>query len=143
MSVELRSAIPVLRIFSEEKMREFCLGFLGFALDWDHRFARDFPVHLQVSRGPLRLQLTEHYGGPSPGGQVFVEMRGTGELPAKSYRYMRPGIEDAPWDARTPTVIDHFATGSSSTSPIRPEGGCFVLFGRHLCETGHSCMMPR
>jgi hypothetical protein len=113
VSIELGPVIPVLRIFSVEKAHEFYLGFLGFKLDWEHRFGPDFPVHMQVSRGPFLIHLTEHYGGPSPGGHVFVEMRGIDELhrelTEKAYRYMRPGIEDAPWGARTLTVTDPFA----------------------------------
>ena len=35
--------IPILRIFSVEKAREFYLGFLGFAWDWEHRFGDNFP----------------------------------------------------------------------------------------------------
>ena len=30
---------PILRIFDIAKAREFYLDFLGFAVDWEHRFA--------------------------------------------------------------------------------------------------------
>jgi hypothetical protein len=30
----LRQAIPILRVFSVEKAKEFYLDFLGFTLDW-------------------------------------------------------------------------------------------------------------
>ena len=113
MSIEFGPIIPVLRIFSEEKAREFYQDFLGFKVDWEYRFEPNFPVHMQVSRGAFRLHLSEHHGGASPGAHVFVEMRGIDalhrELTDKAYRYMKPGIEDAPWGARTLTVIDPFA----------------------------------
>ena len=32
------STIPVLRIFSVEKARAFYVDYLGFAVDWEHRF---------------------------------------------------------------------------------------------------------
>jgi hypothetical protein len=31
------------------------------------------------------------------------------EVTAKKYRYLKPGIEDAPWGARVMTVIDPFS----------------------------------
>jgi hypothetical protein len=36
--ISFNSLIPVLRIFNIEKADEFYLGFLGFTVDWDHRF---------------------------------------------------------------------------------------------------------
>jgi len=29
---------PVLRIFDVEKAKDFYFGFLGFSVDWEHRF---------------------------------------------------------------------------------------------------------
>src|SRR5437773_10613657 len=34
----MQTAIPILRIFSIEKAKEFYLDFLGFSIDWEHRF---------------------------------------------------------------------------------------------------------
>lgn len=41
---------PILRIFDEAKAREFYEGFLGFKVDWEHRFEPDLPLYLQVSK---------------------------------------------------------------------------------------------
>ena len=49
--IRFERAAPVFRIFDETKAREFYLGFLGFALDWEHRFGDNFPLYVQVSRG--------------------------------------------------------------------------------------------
>jgi hypothetical protein len=38
--------IPVVRIFSVAKAREFYVDFLGFALDWEHRFDASAPAYL-------------------------------------------------------------------------------------------------
>ena len=65
-------AIPILRIFDEAKAREFYLGFLGFTVDWEHRFAPDLPLYMQVSRGGLVLHLSEHQGDATPGSTVLV-----------------------------------------------------------------------
>jgi catechol 2,3-dioxygenase-like lactoylglutathione lyase family enzyme len=104
--------VPILRIFSVDKAREFYLDFLGFALDWEHRFADGLPLYMQVSRGALCLHLSEHHGDACPGSTVFVRMRGVEglhrELTAKTYRYLRPGVERAPWGARVMEVTDPF-----------------------------------
>jgi len=76
MTIVFQPAIPIFRIFSEEKAREFYLGFLGFTLDWEHRFEPDMPIYMQVSRGPLVLHLSEHHGDATPGSTAYVRMRG-------------------------------------------------------------------
>ncbi len=43
--------IPILRSFDEGKLRAFYLDYLGFVIDWEHRFGPDMPLYLQVSRG--------------------------------------------------------------------------------------------
>jgi catechol 2,3-dioxygenase-like lactoylglutathione lyase family enzyme len=104
--------VPILRIFSVDKAKEFYLEYLGFSLDWEHRFADDLPLYMQVSRGALRFHLSEHHGDACPGSTVFVRMRGIEalhrELMAKAYRYFRPGVEQAPWGARVMEVTDPF-----------------------------------
>ena len=111
-AIAFDQTIPILRIFSVDKAKEFYLDFLGFSLDWEHRFADDLPLYMQVSRGTLRLHLTEHHGDACPGSTVFVRMRGIEalhrELAAKTYRYLRPGVEQAPWGARVMEVTDPF-----------------------------------
>ena len=112
MSVGFTRTVPIFRIFQVEKAKEFYIDYLGFALDWEHRFEPEAPLYMQVSRAGLVLHLSEHHGDGSPGAAVFVETAGLdllhAELAAKRYRYLRPGIEDAPWGARLMTVIDPF-----------------------------------
>ena len=38
MPVQFLQTIPVLRIFSVDKAKEFYIDFLGFQIDWEHRF---------------------------------------------------------------------------------------------------------
>ncbi|HYE08108.1 MAG TPA: glyoxalase superfamily protein [Planctomycetota bacterium] len=111
MTIAFEQTIPILRIFSLDKMREFYLDWLGFTVDWEHRFDADLPLYLQVSRAGLVLHLSEHHGDATPGSTVFIRMRGIAELhaelSAKKYRYARPGLETEPW-GRTVTVGDPF-----------------------------------
>ena len=110
--IRFDEAIPILRIFDEAKAREFYLGFLGFKLDWEHRFGDNFPIYMQVSRADLRLHLSEHHGDASPGSRTFIPMHGVEalhkELSAANYSYMKPGIEAPPW-GREITVTDPFS----------------------------------
>jgi len=112
MSIAFRRTIPILRIFSVEKAREFYLDFLGFEWDWEHRFGDNFPLYAQVSRGDLQLHLSEHHGDACPGAAAMIHMTGVEafhrEITAKDYRYNKPGLEDEPWGARTVKVQDPF-----------------------------------
>ncbi len=109
--MHISSAIPLLRIFSEEKAREFYVGYLGFTVDWEHCFHADMPLYLQIRRDDLVLHLTEHYGDTTPGTTVFIPLHGIetlhAELAAKPYRYARPGVEKVDW-GRELTLTDPF-----------------------------------
>jgi catechol 2,3-dioxygenase-like lactoylglutathione lyase family enzyme len=113
MAIEFQSVTPILRVFDIAKADEFYLGYLGFKVDWDHRFDDNAPLYRQVSRSGLVLHLSEHYGDGSPGIHVRVTMTGLaayhGELQAKKYRYLRPGIEDGPAPGtKEMAVVDPF-----------------------------------
>jgi hypothetical protein len=98
--IVFNSVVPILRIFDILKADEFYLGFLGFSVDWDHRFDANAPLYRQVPRGALLLHLSEHHGDGGPGVRVRVMMEGIEafhrEISAKGYRYMRPGLEEMP-----------------------------------------------
>jgi catechol 2,3-dioxygenase-like lactoylglutathione lyase family enzyme len=102
-------AIPVLRMFSVDKAREFYIGWLGLTVDWEHRFEPEAPLYMQLSRAGMVLHLSEHHGDGSPGAHVFVRMAGVAdfhrEITAKNYKYNRPALEDQPWGL-TFTVVD-------------------------------------
>ena len=76
MEIDFTRVVPILRIFDVAKADEFYLGFLGFSIDWDHRFDPDAPLYRQISRGALILHLSEHHGDGSPGARIRVTMRG-------------------------------------------------------------------
>ena len=119
--LDFRRVIPILRIFAVDKAMEFYVDFLGFKVDWEHRFGDNFPLYAQISRGNLLLHLSEHHGDASPGSTVFVWMRGIAayhdELTAKDYRYNKPGLEDAPWDAKMMQVSDPFGNRLRFSEP--------------------------
>lgn len=105
-------ALPRLRIFDVDKAMEFYRDFLGFSIDWEHRFGPKFPLYCQISRAGFRLHLTEHHGDASPGAAVYIEMSGIKafhtELLEKSYRFARPGLETTEWKSLEVLVTDPF-----------------------------------
>jgi hypothetical protein len=112
MQTEFKKAVPVFRIFSLEKAREFYLDFLGFKIDWEHRFSPDAPVYMQISRGNLALHLTEHHGDGTPGSLAYIYTSGIEalhrELTDKQYRHNRPGLIRQDWGMIDMTVVDPF-----------------------------------
>lgn len=95
--IALSQAVPIVRIFDVAKAKEFYVGFLGFNVDWEHRYGDNFPLYMQVSRSGLKLHLSEHSGDATPGGNMCVTVTGIRELhkelQAQDYRYMKPGLE--------------------------------------------------
>ncbi|MCI0334327.1 MAG: VOC family protein [Planctomycetes bacterium] len=82
---------PILRIFDEAKAKEFYVDFLGFAVDWEHRFEPDLPLYMQISKDDCIIHLSEHHGDCSPGAHLRIETTGLDEfqqqLLAKKYKY--------------------------------------------------------
>lgn len=111
-TLQALETIPLLRIFDVAKAHDFYVGFLGFEVDWEHRFDDTAPLYQQVSRAGCVLHLTEHHGDCTPGSTVFVRVVGLdgyhAELMAKGYGFMKPTVEDMPWGARQMEVIDPF-----------------------------------
>lgn len=109
--MRLSPAIPIIRIFSEEKAREFYLDFLGFSVEWEHRFEQNAPLYLQIRRSDLVIHLSEHYGDATPGSTVFVPIDNIDalqeELLAKDYTYAKPEVAAVPW-GRTMQIADPF-----------------------------------
>ena len=108
----MREVIPILRIFSVEKAREFYEGFLGFAVNWEHRYEPGLPLYAEIGRAGMKLHLSEHHGDASPGSTVFVWMTGIRdfhrELAGRRYGYSRPGLEETGYGALMVEVPDPF-----------------------------------
>jgi len=119
-SIRFLATKPILRIFDEAKAKEFYLGFLGFTLDWEHRFGENFPLYAQVSRAGLELHLSGHHGDATPGSTVVVITENVqayrDELLARDYRFLKPHIEDLPWGL-VMTVTDPFSNRIRFTQP--------------------------
>ena len=110
--MKLIEAIPVFRIFDEDKAREFYVAFLEFSVDWEHRFDEGFPLYMQISKNGCHIHLTEHHGDCCPESAVIIDMEGLESyqqsLLAKRFKHSRPGCEKTAWDTLEMTIADPF-----------------------------------
>ncbi len=118
----LSPPIPVLRMFDEAKAREFYGDFLGFTVDWEHRFEPGLPLYLQISLGDCVLHLSEHHGDATPGAHLRMTAEDidgfAAALQAKDYAYARPGDPaEMPWGTREFTLTDPFGNRLTFSSP--------------------------
>jgi hypothetical protein len=125
--MELKSAIPVLRIFNEEMSREFYLEFLGFKVDWEARFTESSPIYMQISKDGCVLRLSGHFGDCCPGGAACIEMRGVREyselLSAKNYKHARPGCQVMDWGTLEMSIKDPSGNKLTFWEPVPQTGG--------------------
>ncbi len=107
------SVVPIFRIFDYQKAVEFYVDWLGFKIDWEHKFDENSPIYMQVSRDGIVLHLSEHHGDCAPGSKAFITIDDVRslhrEICAKEYKYNRPGLEQAFWNAPCFEVIDPFS----------------------------------
>jgi uncharacterized glyoxalase superfamily protein PhnB len=115
-----------LRIFDIAKAREFYIDYLGFSVEFEHRFHDDAPLFMGIVRDGVRLFLSEHHGDGSPGVHVRIDMHGVqelhAELAARGYRYMNPGIREQEWGTRDLGVVDPFGNQLIFSEPIDGRG---------------------
>lgn len=120
--MSLGKTIPILRIFDEAKAREFYVNFLGFRIDWEHRFEPGLPLYIQISRGRCVLHLSEHYGDCNPGVAMRIATSDLdafhSELESKRDKYCRPRIEHTPWGTRDMSIKDPFGNKLTFTVDI-------------------------
>lgn len=100
-TLRFEQSIAILRIFDERKAREFYCDFLGFTVQFEHRFEADLPLYLGIERAGLNIHLSEHHGDSSPGTTLFVPTHNIqalrDELHGKRYGYGRPELQQQDW----------------------------------------------
>jgi catechol 2,3-dioxygenase-like lactoylglutathione lyase family enzyme len=125
MTSAFLTTIPIMRIFDVVKAKDFYVGFLGFEVDWEHKFDGGSPVYLQISKDDLILHLSEHHGDCCPGSTVFVWMNGIEQFHAtitsRGYGYMRPGIERTFYNSLCVEVTDPFGNRIRFNEQCRKE----------------------
>lgn len=93
--------IPILRTFPGPEARRFYIDFLGFTVDWEHRFGEGMPLYQQVSREGCVLHLSEHHGDATPGSAVRIEIADARRLQRQLLESpvypLRIGLDTEPW----------------------------------------------
>jgi hypothetical protein len=116
------TVIPVLRILDEAKAKEFYVQWLGFSIDWEHRFGENFPVYLQISKDDIVIHLTEHHGDCIPGSRIRITITGLetyiDQLNQKDYKYYKPGVEEMEWRSLESAILDPFGNHIIFTEPL-------------------------
>ena len=112
MGISFLKTIPLLRIFDVAKAKEFYVDFLGFTIDWEHRYEPDTPLYMQVSRGSCVLHLSEHHGDACPGSAVRIPLEDVDalyeELKSRPYSGYFPEVQATPWGSRDMSILDPF-----------------------------------
>lgn len=112
----------ILRIFDYHKAIEFYVNWLGFTVDWEHRFDDNAPIYMQISLGGIELHLSEHHGDCSPGAHIHIDCSGLKEfhkvLIDKKYKYNRPGLERTFYGSWAVTVNDPFFNKITFNQPL-------------------------
>ena len=113
---------PILRMLDEAAARAFYVGYLGFHIDWEHRFEAGFPLYMQVSRDGCLLHLSGHTGDCQPGAALRIEADNLDvfrqQLVAVGGPFTPPAIQDMPWGSRDLSVIDPFGNRLTFTNAI-------------------------
>lgn len=103
--------IPTFRILDYQEAMNFYLDFLGFKIEWEHRFGKDEPVYMQVSRNNLTLHLSENKRF-NTGVIIFVEATGIRnfyrELINKNPTESIPDILETDWNTLQMEIEDPF-----------------------------------
>lgn len=107
---EFHAPVPILRSFDETAARAFYIDFLGFEIEFEHRFEPGLPLYMGIRRGDCILHISEHFGDATPGSAVRIEMPDVHAyaeaLNAKNYKNARPGVQRQPWGYDDMTVTD-------------------------------------
>jgi catechol 2,3-dioxygenase-like lactoylglutathione lyase family enzyme len=66
---------------------------LGFTKEWEHRFEPGLPLFVSISRGPMRIFLSEHRGDAHPDTLVYLSVEDVDAVAAE----FGLQVQQAPW----------------------------------------------
>ena len=106
-SFSFESSIPVLRMLDEKKTKAFYLDYLGFEVEWEHRFTLESPsssLYMQIRQGASVLHLNGHADDQAPTTEVRIPVHGLEEycqwLGGKSNGGEKPEVVDPRYEGR-------------------------------------------
>ena len=114
--MSISSATPILSVNNAEAAKEFYVNFLGFNVDWEHRFEASMPSYMQVSRDGCKLHLTEQKEECTHGAALRIHVDALDEFhdqlmensTAAHLAEQVPDVEPKPWGTRDMSIEDPF-----------------------------------
>lgn len=108
----LGAPMPILRVYDSARARQFYIDWLGFTVDFEHRFDNTAPLFTGVTSGETSLGLSEHHGDGTPGSVVWIPTRQLtayrDALRSNPAEQLRPGIDPHAPGGPTMTITDPF-----------------------------------
>lgn len=100
----------------ESLAKSFYLDFLGFEIDWEHRFGESdqSPLYMQISQGASALHLNGHATEETPVCEVRIPVSGLQQycdfLSAKETEFPSPEVVDPRYEGRNTdmNILDPF-----------------------------------
>lgn len=120
---QVKSSIPVLPMLDEAKSLEFYVEFLGYEVEWEHRFGEspDSPLYAQVRLGDSVLHLNGHADSDATVVEVRVPVQGL-EAYCEKLQQKTPGAEK-------PEIVDPRYEGRpTDMNMIDPAGNTIVFW---------------
>src|SRR4051794_19383775 len=118
----LSPPVPILRMMDEAKARAFYVDFLGFSIDFAHRFTDGAPLYLQLTRSGCTIHLSEHDRDAAPGAALRITVDDVDalsrELLDRDYKHAGLGVSDTPWRTREMTINDPFGNRLVFAQPL-------------------------
>lgn len=107
----LFKGVPTFRITDYKKAMEFYVEFLGFSIDWEHKFGDNEPIYMQISKNGLVLHLSENKRFKT-GVIIFVETKGIelfhSSISKNKSKYLVPNILITNWNTKQLEIEDPF-----------------------------------
>ena len=124
-SYQIGSSIPVVRMLEEADSKAFYLDYLGYSIDWEHRFGDNSPLYMQIRLGDSVIHLDGHANEDSPTVEVRVPVVGIDEFCADlQSRAAKLGLEQ-------PVIVDPRYEGrGTDLNLLDPAGNIVVCWRR-------------
>jgi uncharacterized glyoxalase superfamily protein PhnB len=121
--MKFHAPVPILRILDEAKARSHYIDYLGFTVEFEHRFEPGLPIYMGLSLGDARVHLSEHHGDGIPGARIRIQVDELEayhqQLVAKDYKYWRPSLQDQEWGTREMAIGDGFGNHITFYRPLK------------------------
>ena len=119
------SSIPVLKMLDEAAAIAFYLDYLGYQIDWEHRFNPDIegsPLYMQIHLGGSVLHLDGHAEADAPVAEV--------RIPVVGLDAYHQSLSDRSDVRETPDIADPRYEGKGTDLNLTDPSGNLLVFWR-------------